>query len=127
MGSYGLPIKNQRWGFPYRPYVWLGNETEPVQIPDPDYTGEGAPAFAENKLNLYRPPDNLKAFGMFMGMTGGNHCSSGPFKRGLVDGDFTESYEKLIPLFGYRHDEGAVTPINSQETIYETFAKSVGL
>ncbi len=48
MGSYGLPIKNQCWGLPYRPYVWLGDETEPVQISDPEYTGEGAAPLIDN-------------------------------------------------------------------------------
>ena len=88
------------------------------------------PAFSENPINLYDPEQNVKAFAIFTGMTGGNGCATGPFKRGLVDGDFTEALganTNLLNLYGYRHGTGAVTPVLAQEGTYEVFAKSIGL
>jgi hypothetical protein len=35
-------------GLPYRQYIWIGDENEPAQIPDPDFTGEGEAPLIDN-------------------------------------------------------------------------------
>ena len=38
--KYTIQVRNQRFGLPFRQYIWVG-EREQAQVPDPDYTGTG--------------------------------------------------------------------------------------